>query len=59
MKGFLYHINGSYEEECNAKHDIAETQLYTEALPIHQKVEIVILFKEDTYFVETARIVDG
>lgn len=54
MRGFLYHINESYEEECNAKCDVAETRLYTEALPTPQKEEIIILFKEDTYFLETA-----
>ena len=57
MRGFLYHINESYEEECNAKRDVAETCLYTEALPIPQK-EIIILLK-DTYFVETAWMLDG
>lgn len=59
MRGFLYHINESYEEECNAKCDVAETRLYTEALPIPQKEEIIILSKEDTYFVETAWMLDG
>lgn len=54
MGGFLYHINESCEEECNVKHDIAETQLYVEGVSTHHEEEIMILFKEDKYFFESA-----
>lgn len=47
-------MNESCEEECNVKHNVAETQLYVERLSIHHEEEIMILFKEDTYFFEIA-----
>lgn len=50
IRGFFYHSDESYEKECHAELDVADTQLCTEALNRHQKEENIILFKEDKYF---------
>lgn len=45
IRGFFYHSDESYKQECYAEFDVAETQLCTEALNRHQKEENIILFK--------------